>query len=65
MGQIIDINENKPHCTAELMCVNCLHRWIGVWPADTWLKDLLCPHCNHVGGVITTGQLLEEDYGDT
>lgn len=67
--KILDIQdyivEHTPHCTAELICVRCLHRWIGVWPEECLLKDLSCPHCKNKGAVITTGQILEEDYGDT
>ena len=37
---IIDICENSPHCVAELICVRCGKRWIGVWPEGTPLKSL-------------------------
>lgn len=56
---VTDINENKPHCVAELICVRCGKRWIGVYPEKTWLKDLECENCGP-GFVIKTGQDLEE-----
>lgn len=55
--------EHTPHCTAELICVHCYTRWIGVWAKVVLLKDLSCPHCKERGTVITTGQILEDDYG--
>lgn len=55
--------EHTPHRTAELICVRCYTRWIGAWPEDILLKDLSCPHCKQSGAVITTGQILEDDYG--
>ena len=58
------VAENTPHCTAELICIKCVNRWIGCWPETLQLKDIICPYCNKEGGVITTGQILEEDYSD-
>lgn len=60
MGDIVDINENKPHFIAELMCVRCTNRWIGVVPEELWLKELVCPKCSVRGAVIKTGQDLED-----
>lgn len=57
---IIDICENSPHCVAELICVRCGTRWIGVWPEGTALKDLHCENCGP-GFVIKTGQDMEEE----
>lgn len=56
---IIDINQNKPHCAAELICVRCGKRWVGVWPEKTLLKELECENCGS-GFVIKTGQDMEE-----
>lgn len=56
------VAEHMPHNTAELICVRCLTRWIGVWPATIDLVDLICPHCNTRGAIITTGQILEDEY---
>lgn len=58
---LTDYRENKkPHILAELMCVACLHRWVGVYPSDGWLSDLECPHCFKTGAIINTGQEMEE-----
>jgi len=57
-----NIEDNIPHELAELMCIKCGTRWIGVYPASTLLKDLQCP-CGLKGFVIKTGQTLNpEEY---
>ena len=55
------VAEHTPHCTAELICINCKERWIGVWPEQVPLKDLSCPYCRQRGFIITTGQFLPDD----
>lgn len=60
MGTITDINANLPHEVAELICLKCLCRWIGVYPEKTLLKDLECK-CGAVGYVIKTGQTIEAE----
>lgn len=60
MGDIVNIEANLPHCVAEVICVKCGKRWIGVWPEDTLLKDLVCENCGP-GFVIKTGQEFYEE----
>ena len=55
------VEKHTPHDTAELICIKCYERWIGVWPHTTWLKDMSCPYCKQRGTIITTGQILEEE----
>lgn len=63
MGEVIDIGQNLKHEVAELICLKCLDRWIGVYPQETLLKDLEC-RCGAVGYVIKTGQtIIEADGG--
>lgn len=59
---ILDFNADKPHEVSELLCVRCLKRWIGVYPAGLLLKEIECPNCGEAGGVIKTGQELEDVY---
>lgn len=59
MAEIFDIEEAKPHEVAELICLKCLHRWIGVYPETTLLKDIECK-CGATGAVIKTGQTIQE-----
>lgn len=63
MGEIIDISANEPHEIAELMCLNCHRRWIGVYPQKTLLKDIQCK-CGAIGCVFKTGQTLEEEMDE-
>ena len=52
--------DNQPHEVSELICLKCLHRWIGVYPEEALLKDIECK-CGEVGYVIKTGQTLPEE----
>lgn len=58
MGEMVYWDEMKPHCVSEVICIHCGRRWIAVYPADLWLKDMAC-ECGRAGGVIKTGQWLE------
>lgn len=59
MSKIRYIEENMPHKTSEVICVNCKHRWIAVRPCATLLKDLECPQCGKQGYVIETGEIID------
>ena len=61
MGKLsaLDFEAELPHQTAELICLKCLHRYMGVWPVGTWLKELDCETCGP-GYVVKTGQDLED-----
>ena len=64
MGDLLDISKNESHEVAELICLNCHQRWIGVYPEKTLLKDLQCK-CGATGLVIKTGQTIrDEDIGE-
>lgn len=60
MGIVVDIESNMEHEVAELICLKCLDRWIGVYPATVPLKDIECK-CGAIGYVIKTGQTLESE----
>lgn len=60
MSKVIDIDTNKPHMVSEVICVFCGHRWICVRPVETLLKNIECP-CGKCGGVIETGQIIEQE----
>ena len=51
-----NIEEYMKHRFDELICINCHHRWVAVWPASTLLADLECPKCHMVAKVISTGE---------
>lgn len=52
---MVNLDDYRPHEIAELICVKCFHRYIGVYPVGTLLKDLECPKCGK-GFTIKTGQ---------
>jgi len=60
MGTISEIECNLPHEVAELICLKCHSRWIGVYPESVLLKDIEC-RCGAVGYVIKTGQTIESE----
>lgn len=49
--------DNIEHEVAELICLKCLQRWIGVY--YTPLKEIVC-ECGAKGYIIKTGQTIEE-----
>lgn len=51
---------NTEHEVAELICLGCRKRWIGVYPTSSPLKDAEC-ECGAVGLIIKTGQTINED----
>lgn len=59
MSEIIDINDNVPHKVSEVICTQCLYRWIAVRPTTTKLKNLECAGCHKQGYVIETGEIVE------
>ena len=55
----INMNDYKNHAVCELICVKCYHRYIGVYPVGTKLKDLECETCG-CGYIIKTGEDTKE-----
>lgn len=63
MGKVVDIESDMEHEVAELICLKCLDRWIGVYPSTVLLKDIECK-CGAIGYVIKTGQTIESEVQD-
>jgi len=64
---VADQNEyDGEYYTAELICIRCGFRYIGVWPVVTPMATLHCDRCGTIGNMIKTGELLfdEEEYED-
>ena len=60
-SKVVDINENTPHKVTEVVCLQCLKRWIAVRPVRTRLVNLECPDCHKQGYVIETGEEINYD----
>ena len=60
MGKIISFRHKTyvEYEVAELICLKCKRRWIGVYPTTLLLKDIECT-CGKKGFVIKTGQSLD------
>ena len=41
--KITRIDDHRPHCAGNIICVHCLHEWTAVWPEKT--NNLECPNC--------------------
>ena len=52
MNNVTNINKNLPHTVSEVICIKCYHRWLGVRPTETLLKNIQCPKCKTQGTVI-------------
>ena len=61
---IQNIEDNLEHEVAELICLKCFYRWIGVYPEACALKQIECRECGEIGYVIKTGQTLPEGLGE-
>ena len=59
MGDVVELDENRPHRTLEVMCVKCFHRWQAVAPVETSLVQYECADCGP-GYVIGTGQWIDD-----
>ena len=57
---IVPIEEKMPHKVSKVICVRCCRRWIDVRPEGILLKDLECPGCGKTGGVIETGEEIDD-----
>lgn len=53
MTELLLINGNK---VSEVICLNCMKRWISARPVDTRLTLLECPNCGLQGFAIETGE---------
>lgn len=49
MGDVIDINANKPHWEGPVTCSACMHVWRAVAPVGTHVLE--CPRCAKMAGV--------------
>lgn len=56
MGDVIDFatkkTESKPHYSGHCICLECKHKWIGVWPYEFGMIGLECPKCGVAKGTI-------------
>lgn len=60
-ARIVPIEAKMPHKISEVICVRCCRRWIAVRPEGTLLKSLECPGCREAGGVIETGEEINDE----
>ncbi len=54
MGDLVDLDEHRPHAVGHAKCCTCGHEWVAVVPAERPedAPDLECPQCGHMDGVL-------------
>jgi hypothetical protein len=52
MGNVVDINTNKPHMQGPVKCLSCKHTWQGVSLLGMY-DSLECPECGLHKGEYT------------
>ena len=50
MGEIVDINQNKPHMSGPAKCLNCGHKWQAVILKDGYEGGFECSECGQLKG---------------
>ena len=49
-GNLINLDDHRPHVTAYVACIDCGKDWIATAPADTMHFE--CPKCAKLSGVV-------------
>lgn len=50
MGDVVSIEDFRPHCSGEAVCSQCKHEWVAVAPLRT--TELQCPSCSTYKGLF-------------
>lgn len=50
MGEVVSLDERRPHLAGPAKCLECKHEWTAVTPVGT--ANLECPSCNLPKGVL-------------
>lgn len=43
MGDVVTLDDQRPHWSGVPLCVHCGREWVGVWPDGC--ESLQCPKC--------------------
>lgn len=52
MGEVVELDKQRPHIVAQVICVGCSYSAVGVSPQDGKRYDLECPRCKEMKMVI-------------
>jgi hypothetical protein len=48
MGDVVNLNDARPHSEGEAFCLDCKHQWVAVAPSGVvWME---CPACHLMRG---------------
>jgi len=56
MGNVVSLDDMRPHTTTTVECQDCQHKWLAVYPTGT--KALECPGCHNAVNEYGTRVLL-------
>jgi len=48
MGEVIELDDYRPHVSGEAACLLCGHMWVAVAPVGTVVLE--CPGCHSMAG---------------
>jgi len=60
MGDVVDLDSQRPHLQGQARCGGCQHKWQAVVPVGT-VTHLECPACHRTLGVMTQHVLRGDD----
>lgn len=50
MGELVALDDKRPHLSGKALCLNCSKEWVAVAPLGT--TALQCPECGLLKGVF-------------
>ncbi len=59
MGEVVSLDDRKPHLSGEARCMHCHHRWTAVTPVGE--QQFECPECGLLKGTFYA-YALHESY---
>ena len=60
MGDLVELDAQRPHLAGPARCCGCGHRWVSVVDARADLQTLECPGCSQPEGQLLCGEECEE-----
>jgi len=62
MGEVVHLDDYRPHIAGDAVCLVCQREWVVVAPVGT--KKLQCPDCRLLSGVFDERPFTIEELTD-
>lgn len=59
-GNVVALDEHRPHMSGEAVCLHCSHKWVGIQPVGALAME--CPKCGLYKGVFNSVFMPDEFY---